>query len=141
MNTELKNAVASTDKDVQYHASAKRLLGQKSILAHILVKTVYEFMEMNPKDVVPLIEGDPYISAVPVEPGLTNIVTENTKERLIGLNGENAEILDNDDSIPTRGRGNYESDEAKENARLRRELRDAQDVLEILKKAISILGD
>ena len=98
-------------------------------------------MEMNPKDVVPLIEGDPYISAVPVEPGLTNIVTENTKERLIGLNGENAEILDNDDSIQTRGRGNYESDEAKENARLRRELRDAQDALEILKKAISILGD
>lgn len=49
--------------------------------------------------------------------------------------------LDNDGSIPTRGRGNYESDEAKENARLRRELRDAQDALEILKKAISILGD
>ena len=49
--------------------------------------------------------------------------------------------LDNDGRIPTRGRGNYESDEAKENARLRRELRDAQDALEILKKAISILGD
>ena len=40
-----------------------------------------------------------------------------------------------------RGSGNYESDEAKENARLRRELRDAKDALEILKKAISILGD
>ena len=49
--------------------------------------------------------------------------------------------LDNYGRIPTRGRGNYESDEAKENARLRRELRDAQDALEILKKAISILGD
>jgi transposase len=43
--------------------------------------------------------------------------------------------------VPTRGRGNYESDEAKENARLRKELRDAQDALEILKKAISILGN
>ena len=40
MNTELKNAVNATDKDAQYDTSAKRLLGQKSILAHILVKTV-----------------------------------------------------------------------------------------------------
>ncbi len=46
----------------------------------------------------------------------------------------------NKGEIPTRGSGNYDSDEAKENARLRRELRDAQDALDILKKAISILG-
>lgn len=46
----------------------------------------------------------------------------------------------NKGEIITRGRGNYESDEAKENARLRKELRDTQDALEILKKAISILG-
>ena len=61
MNTELKNAIASTDKDAQYDASAKRLLGQKHILAHILVKTVPEFMGMNPKDIVPLIEGEPVL--------------------------------------------------------------------------------
>jgi transposase len=40
-----------------------------------------------------------------------------------------------------RGSGNNESNEAKENARLRKELRDTKDALEILKKAISILGD
>ena len=40
MNTELKNAVKATDSKAQYDTSAKRLLGQKSILAHILVKTV-----------------------------------------------------------------------------------------------------
>ena len=40
-----------------------------------------------------------------------------------------------------RGSGNYRSDEAKEIARLRKELRDTKDALEILKKAISILGD
>ena len=34
----------------------------------------------------------------------------------------------------------YESDEAKEIARLKKELRDTQDALEILKKAIGILG-
>lgn len=49
-------------------------------------------MGMNPKDIVPLIEGEPCISTVPIEPGLTNTATENNGERLIGLNGENAEI-------------------------------------------------
>lgn len=43
-------------------------------------------------------------------------------------------------AVPTRGSGNYASDEAKEIARLQRELRDTKDALEILKKAISILG-
>lgn len=42
--------------------------------------------------------------------------------------------------IPTRGSGNYASDEAKEIARLQRELRDTKDALEVLKKAIGILG-
>ncbi len=43
-------------------------------------------------------------------------------------------------SVPTRGSGNYASDEAKEIARLQRELRDTKDALEVLKKAIGILG-
>jgi transposase len=47
---------------------------------------------------------------------------------------------DNEGTVPTRGRGNFESDEAKEIARLRKELRDTQDALDILKKAIGILG-
>lgn len=42
--------------------------------------------------------------------------------------------------VPTRGSGNYASDDAKEIARLQRELRDAKDALEVLKKAIGILG-
>ena len=92
MNTELKNAVKATDSKAQYDTSAKRLLGQKSILAHILVKTVDEFKGMNPKDVVDSIEGTPHISAVPVEPGLTNAVSEKNGERLVGFNTENEEI-------------------------------------------------
>lgn len=72
----IKNAVKATDKDAQYDTSAKRLLGQKSILAYILVKTVDEFKGMNPKDVVNCIEGTPHISTVPVEPGLTNAASE-----------------------------------------------------------------
>lgn len=51
------------------------------------------------------------------------------------------QFRNNDGDIPTRGSGNYSSDEAKEIARLKRELRDTQNALEVLKKAISILGN
>ena len=88
----MKNAVKATDSKAQYDTSAKRLLGQKSILAHILVKTVDEFKGMNPKDVVNCIEGTPHISTVPVEPGLTNAASEKNGERLVGFNTENEEI-------------------------------------------------
>lgn len=40
-----------------------------------------------------------------------------------------------------RGSGNYASDEQKEIARLKRELRDTQDALDVLKKDIGILGN
>ena len=93
MNTELKNAVTSADEKAQYDASAKRLLGQKSILAHILIKTVEDFKGMNPKDVAECIEGEPYISAIPIEPGLTNASpVKNNGERIVGINTENGEI-------------------------------------------------
>ena len=92
MDTEIKNAVSATDQDAQYDDKAKRLLGNKIILAHILVKTVDEFKGMNPKDVVSYIEGEPFISVVPVEPGLTNIEKEENGQRIVGMNTENAEI-------------------------------------------------
>ena len=91
MDTEIKNAVSATDQDAQYDDKAKRLLGNKIILAHILVKTIDEFKGMNPKDVVSYIEGEPFISVVPVEPGLTNVEKENG-QRIVGMNTENAEI-------------------------------------------------
>ena len=51
-----------------------------------------------------------------------------------------SQFRNNDGDIPVRGSGNYQSDDAKEIALLKRELRDAQDALDVLKKAISILG-
>ncbi|MBP2026711.1 hypothetical protein J2Z35_000500 [Acetoanaerobium pronyense] len=39
-----------------------------------------------------------------------------------------------------RGSGNYSSDSEKEIAKLKKELRDKEDALEILKKAIGILN-
>ena len=88
----LKNVVGATDINARYDASAKRLLGNKSVLAYILVKVIEEFRGMSPKEVVKFIEGEPYISIVPIEPGLTNIVNKNIGERLIGFNTEDSEI-------------------------------------------------
>lgn len=88
----LKNVVEATDINARYDASAKRLLGNKSVLAYILVKVIEEFRGMSPKEVVKFIEGEPYISIVPIEPGLTNIVNKNIGERLIGFNTEDSEI-------------------------------------------------
>ncbi len=92
MNTEVKNAVNATDMEAQYDEKAKRLLSNKIILAHILVKTVDEFKGMKPEKVQSYIEGEPFISTVPVEAGLTNIVREKDGQRIVGLNTENAEI-------------------------------------------------
>lgn len=47
----------------------------------------------------------------------------------------------NDGVVEHRGSGNYSSDAEKEIARLKKELRDSKDALEILKKAIGILND
>lgn len=92
MDAEIKNAVSATDREAQYDEQAKRLLGNKIILAHILVKTVDEFRGMNPKDVVSYIEGEPFISVVPVEQGLTNAAKGKDGQRIVGMNTESAEV-------------------------------------------------
>ena len=78
MDKDIKKSISATDKDAQYDEKAKNLLGHKIILAHILVKTIDEFKGMNPKgmnpkDAVQYIEGEPYISRVPVDAGSTNV--------------------------------------------------------------------
>lgn len=92
METEMGSTIKATDIKAQYDASAKRLLSHKSILARILIKTVAEFQDMKPEEVIPLIEGTPYISRVPEESGLTNTLKKSQGERIVGLNTENAEI-------------------------------------------------
>ena len=51
-----------------------------------------------------------------------------------------SQYRNNDGDIPVIGSSNYESEVQRENARLKRELRDTQDALDVLKKAIGILG-
>ena len=91
MDKELKNAVTSISDKAKYDECAKQLLAQKHILAHILIKTVDAFKGMNANDVVQYIEGEPYISTVPVEPGSTN-QSQKDGTKIVGLNTENAEI-------------------------------------------------
>lgn len=72
MNESLAAEIQSAGAKAAYDEHAKRLLAHKIILAHILVKSVKEFSGMDPEAVIPLIEGTPEISSVPVNPGLSN---------------------------------------------------------------------
>lgn len=55
------------------------------------------FLAWIRKRLYPNIEGDPFISAVPLEPGLTNVAKEKDGQRIVGLNTENTGI--NEDMI------------------------------------------
>ena len=92
MITELRQTLTKTEKEEQYDAAAKCLLGEKVILAHILIRTIDEFKGMTADEVVLLIEGEPYIGQVPVEPGATNRKIEYGSTRITGMNTENAEM-------------------------------------------------
>jgi len=61
---------------------------------YFLLQGEEEFKGMDADTVASLIEGEPYISQVPVEPGLTNkeTVDARTGERIVGLNTESSEI-------------------------------------------------
>lgn len=49
---------------------------------------------MKPKEIIPYIEGEPYIGEVPIEPGLTNTAREQNGQRVTGLNTENRYLRD-----------------------------------------------
>lgn len=78
--------------NAQYDENAKKLLSNKIILAHIVKGTIAEFKDSNPEDIVQLIEGEPYVSSVPVEPGQTNQVLKNKGSKIAGNNTEDNEL-------------------------------------------------
>ena len=91
-NTEIKKTIFTTDKEAQYDERAKQILGQKQILAYILANTVEEFCGMEAEEIIPYIEGEPYVGRVPVDPGVTNAVSKKDGERIYGFNTEMSEI-------------------------------------------------
>ncbi|MDD6178635.1 MAG: hypothetical protein PUB44_02070, partial [Clostridium sp.] len=91
MIRQQKKETYTSDREAQYDERAKRVAGSKIVIANILSKTVDAFRGMKPREIVPYIEGEPYIGSVPVEPGKTNAsYTENGK-RIVGFNTENQE--------------------------------------------------
>ena len=91
MIRQQKKETYVSDREAQYDERAKRVAGSKIVIASILSKTVDAFRGMKPREIVPYIEGEPYIGSVPVEPGKTNAsYTENGK-RIVGFNTENQE--------------------------------------------------
>lgn len=91
LNTEIKNTLIVTESEGQYDEYAKRILAHKYILAEILINSVGEFEGMDAEEVVSLIDGEPYVSKIPVEPGATNQVMG---ERIVGNNTESSEIYE-----------------------------------------------
>ena len=53
MGNDLNNAMDSTEGNNQYDEAAKRILGNKEVLSHILTNTVDEYKKMKPEDVIP----------------------------------------------------------------------------------------
>ena len=76
----------------QYDEAAKKLLAQKIVLAHILKRILDDFKDMDPKDIIPYIEGDPKIGVVPVDPGTTNVRHLGENGEIVGFNTENNAI-------------------------------------------------
>ncbi len=93
MNTDIKNEVNAAGNKAQYDARAKRLLGNKYILAYILKETIPEFKKRKIDTILRCIEDDIQIASTPVEPGETN--RKEGKERITGDNTE--------DRVPDEG--------------------------------------
>ena len=91
-NERMRSTIFTTDKEAKYDEKAKQILGQKWVLAYILIHTAEEFKGMELEEVISYIEGEPYIGNVPVEPGLTNITSKSKGTMISGLNTENSEI-------------------------------------------------
>ena len=72
MFNETAKAVVSAGNLAKYDAQAKSVLADKNILARILQRVVKEVQGMTIPEIISCIEGEPEISTVPVDPGMTN---------------------------------------------------------------------
>ncbi len=80
MDAVMRDTVSAAGQKARYDEQVKKLLGHKTVLAYILIHTVDEFKGMRPGDAAELIEGEPMIGVVPVEPGRTNAEITDDKE-------------------------------------------------------------
>lgn len=98
MENSLAREMTMAEAKIQYDERVKRVLAEKEILAWILKNVTSEFSEMSIEKIKPLIEGEPKISVVKVNPGETNIksiFSGKEKRRITGLS--------NEDKVPEEG--------------------------------------
>ncbi len=102
-----RNLQAAGDM-ASYDEHVKQILSEKRVLAHILTGAVPEFEDMEPDDVVPLIDT-PAVSGIPLDPGMTGsmIIGNNTENTIAG---EGTVTFDVFSSVlaPTRLIGTYQ---------------------------------
>lgn len=83
-HTNISRKLSIADLKAAYDENAKWIFSEKIILAHLLHYTLPEYRGMTPDEVLLLIDGDPQISKISVNPGETNVPeitgdnTENT---------------------------------------------------------------
>lgn len=74
--THIANAIELAGEKARYDAEVKKILSNKHVLAWILKWTASEFRESSIEEILPCIEGEPEVGAVPVYPGKTNMQSE-----------------------------------------------------------------
>lgn len=94
IHTILKNTLQISELATQYDEAAKKLLAQKIVVAHILKRILDDFKDMDPKDIIPYIEGEPQVGVVPVDPGLINAKRSDENSEIVGFNTENNVIYE-----------------------------------------------
>ena len=74
----------------KYDEHVKNVLAIKPLLARILKETVSEVRDYPPEEIEKMIEGDPEIGSIPVDPGMTNHprITGNANEDKVPFEGE-----------------------------------------------------
>lgn len=97
VRTYISKQLMLAANEAEYDAVVKRILSDKQILAWIMKYAVSEFRSYDIDTIVKCIEGEPEISATPIEPGQT---TQPDPEAVKGLNTE--------DKIPHEGMVTYD---------------------------------
>ena len=82
MKNTLGKTINQSKTMIQYDENAKRVVANKNILAEILAESTEEFRNVQKKEIIALIEGEPEVSRIPVNPGETN------NPLIIGLSNE-----------------------------------------------------
>lgn len=93
VNTDIQSSLIATTEIRQYDASAKRIMGHRSILGNFLARVLPPLKGMDPTYVGSLVSSDIHIGTVPVNPGLTNAEFMTASgDYVVGFNTERNEI-------------------------------------------------